>query len=167
MPGIEEDKIVVNLARDAFTLSYDSARVSLEDMYLAITELGYSPGIEPPELPESDSENGSEDSPVEAALSIAQQESKLVFVDFSAEWCLACKVLEERVFSDSSVQAALSSYVFVEVDTDEYPKTATTYRVVGMPTLVILSAEGEELFRSVGLIEADDLRQKLDELVSK
>lgn len=167
MPGIEEDKIVVNLERDAFTLSFDSARVTLEDMYLAITELGYSPGIEPSDMSERNGDASAEISPVEAALATAQKESKLVFVDFSAAWCLACKVLEESVFSDSAVQAALNSYVFVEVDTDEYPKTATTYQVVGMPTLVILSTEGEELFRSVGLIEADDLRQKLDELVSK
>ncbi len=57
--------------------------------------------------------------------------------------------------------------MFVEVDTDEYPQTATTYQVVGMPTLVILSSEGNELFRSVGIIEAADLQQKLEELVRK
>ncbi len=167
LPGIEEDQIVVNLERDAFTLSYDSARVTLEDMYLSITELGYSPGMEPLDALESDGSGVLETSPVEAALATAQQEDKLVFVDFSAEWCLACKVLEERVFSDSTVLDALNGYVFVEVDTDEFPQTATTYQVVGMPTLVILDADGEELFRSVGLIEADVLQQKLEELASK
>lgn len=167
LPGIEEDNIVVNLERDAFTLSYDPARVKLEDMYLQITELGYSPGIEPPDALESDDRGEAEASPVEGALATAQRESKLVFVDFSAEWCLACKVLEEQVFSDYAVKGALSSYVFVEVDTDEYPQTAATYEVVGMPTLVILSSQGDELFRSVGLIEAADLQQKLEELVRK
>ena len=167
MPGIEENQTVVNLERDAFTLSYDSSRVDLEDMYQAITELGYSPGIEPPDALESGDSAVVENSPVEAALTAAQQETKLVFVDFSAEWCLACKVLEERVFSDSAVQEALESYVFVEVDTDEYPQTATTYQVVGMPTLVILNSDGDEIFRSVGIIEAVELQQKLDELVSK
>ena len=167
LPGIEEDNIVVNLERDAFTLSYDPARVTLEDMYLQITELGYSPGIEPPDALESDERGEAEVSPVEEALATAQRESKLVFVDFSAEWCLACKILEEQVFSDSAVQEALSSYVFVEVDTDEYPQTATTYQVVGMPTLVILSSGGNVLFRSVGIIEAADLQQKLEELVRK
>ncbi len=167
LPGIEVDEIVVNLERDAFTLSYDPGRVTLEDMYQAITELGYSPGIEPPDALESDGIGETETSPVEAALVTAKQEAKLVFVDFSAEWCLACKVLEERVFSDSAVLEALSSYVFVEVDTDEFPQTATTYEVVGMPTLIILGADGEEVFRSVGLIEADVLQQKLEELTSK
>ena len=136
-------------------------------MYQTITELGYSPGIEPPAAPQSDGALEAEDSPVTAALVTALQESKLVFVDFSAEWCLACKVLEERVFADSAVQQALGSYVFIEVDTDEYPQTATAFEVVGMPTLVILNTEGDELFRSVGIIEADDLRQKLEALVSK
>ena len=33
--------------------------------------------------------------------------------------------------------------------------------------MVILSAVGEELFRSIGLIEATSLIQKLEELVSR
>lgn len=47
LPGISGDNIVVNLERDAFTLQYDAARVSLEEMYQTIRELGYSPGVEP------------------------------------------------------------------------------------------------------------------------
>ena len=57
--------------------------------------------------------------------------------------------------------------MFVAVDTDAYPQAVSNYKVLGMPTLVILDINGKELFRSVGLIEADVLRKKLEELVSK
>ena len=111
MPGIAEEKIVVNLERGAFTLSYDPARVALEEMYQVITDLGYSPGLEPSATQDSLTDGEAEDSIIESALRLASQEEKLVFVEFSAEWCLACKVLDERVFSDATVQDALNDYV--------------------------------------------------------
>ena len=167
LPGIEEDEIKVNLERDAFTLSYDPARVSLEDMYFQITELGYTPGLDFSGSLEAPNQREGESSPIKVALSKAKDEGKLIVVVFSAEWCLACRVFKEQVLSDSAVQKAFSDYVFLDVDTDEYPKAAITYNVVGMPTMVILSAVGEELFRSIGLIEATSLIQKLEELVSR
>ncbi len=38
------------------------------------------------------------------------------------------------------------------------------FNVVAMPTLLVLSGEGEELFRHVGLIEAGDLAERLLEI---
>lgn len=158
---------MINLERGAFTLSYEPARVALEEMYQVIIDLGYSPGLEPPAAQDILTDGEAEDPLIESALKLANQEQKFVFVEFSAEWCLACQVLDELVFSDAAVQDALNDYVFVAVDTDAYPQTVSNYEVVGMPTLVILDISGEELFRSVGLIEADVLRQKLEELTAK
>ena len=108
-----------------------------------------------------------ESSPIDSALSAASQTDKLVLVDFSAEWCAACKVLEAQVFTDASVIEALQNYVFVEVDTDTFPESSKTYNVVGMPTLVVLSASGEELYRNVGLITPEEFSRKLNELTVK
>ena len=167
MPGIEEDNIKVNLERDAFTLQYDPARVGLEEMYEAIRELGYSPGLSPPALDTAQNGESPELSPVDTALARAQNEGKHLLVDFSAQWCIACRMLEEQVLGDAAVQAALSNYIFVEVDTDEYANVASKYQVVGMPTLIVLDGAGAELFRSVGQIEVRDLEQKLKELAGK
>jgi thiol:disulfide interchange protein len=166
LPGIQED-IQVNLERDAFTLRYDPARVNLEQMYEAIESLGYSPGLEPGAPLDSQSSEVSSESPLRIALIQAANEDKLVFVDFFAEWCIACKALEELVLAEDAVQAALEEYVFVKIDTDEYADVATEYQVVGMPTLLVLNANGDELYRSVGQVQETDLAAKLSQLAAE
>lgn len=166
LPGIQEE-IGVNLERDAFTLQYDSTRVNLRQMYEAIESLGYSPGLEPPVAPDSQSSGTSSESPMHAALIQAADEDKLVFVDFFAEWCIACKALEELVLAEDAVQTALEEYVFVKIDTDKYADVATEYQVVGMPTLLVLNANGDELYRSVGQVQATDLAEKLTQLAAE
>ena len=167
LPGIQEGNIDVNLDRDAFTVGYDASLVTLDSMYEAIRELGYSPGLQAPESSDTSSADDTESSPIDSALSAASQTDKLVLVDFSAEWCAACKVLEAQVFTDASVIEALQNYIFVEVDTDTFPESAKTYNVVGMPTLVVLISSGEELYRNVGLIAPEKFSQKLHELAVK
>ncbi len=59
------------------------------------------------------------------------------------------------------MQAALDGFIFVRVDMDIDLKTGQRFNVVGMPTLLVLSGKGEELFRHVGLIEPGDLAERL------
>lgn len=165
LPGIQEENITVNLDRDAFTVSYDAALVTLDIMYEAIRELGYSPGLQAPDVSDSSSADVTVSSPLVAALATASQSGKLVLIDFSAEWCAACKVLEAQVFSDATVIEALQDYVFVEVDTDAFPESAKAHDVVGMPTLLVLNSDGEELYRNVGLITPEEFSETLYNLL--
>lgn len=169
MPGIDsEDNVEVFLDRDAFTVNYDENQVTLEDMYQAITDLGYSPGIEETQSIESQAENrGSVPDLIVSTLNNADAAGKLVLLDFYAEWCIACKALDESVFSDPSVISALENYEFLKVDTDVHEDVASYYNVVGMPTLVVLGARGDEIHRSVGMIDPEEFSQKLDELFEK
>lgn len=168
LPGIKEENIVVNLERDAFTLRYDGGRVSLDEMFHAIRELGYAPGVEPiagefasRAVPQT------ENSPLLPAFARAQAEDKLIFAAFSAEWCAACNLLKQRVLSDRRIEELLSSYIVVEIDIDTNTQLARGLRVVGMPTLLVLDADGEELFRSVGVLEFDTLADELITLMAK
>jgi len=71
------------------------------------------------------------------------------------------------VLAEDAVQAALEEYVFVKIDTDEYADVATEYQVVGMPTLLVLNANGDELYRSVGQVQATDLAAQLSQLAAE
>ena len=94
----------------------------------------------------------------------ARASTKLVFIDFYAEWCAPCKIIEAKVLPDPRVQEALEGFVFVRVDTDTDPEAGQRFEVDGMPTLLVLDGEGRERYRQVGLIEPEELAEKLREL---
>lgn len=99
-----------------------------------------------------------------SAFDEASKLNKLVFVDFFAEWCGACKTMDRTTFSDPTVQTALKRFVFLKVDADQHPDTARYFKVVGMPTLIVLGASGDEIYRQVGPIEPGELVQELSAL---
>ena len=166
LAGIKSEDIEVNLDRDAFTIDYESSLVTLDEMYAAIFNLGYSPGLEETESTSSpDGAPGGIPEPIASSLAEAAGSNKLVLVDFYAEWCAACKLLEETALTDPSVTNALENYIFLKVDTDIYEAAASYYDVLGMPTLLVLNSAGDEIYRFVGLIDPENLALKLDELI--
>ena len=84
-----------------------------------------------------------------AALAKARQTGRPVLVDVYADWCGPCQKLAGS-FRDPQVTAALKGFVAVKVDADRDPATAEKYRVSGLPTLLVLSADGKELARTSG-----------------
>ena len=75
--------------------------------------------------------------------------------------------MDRTTFKDRAVANALERFVFIKVDADRYPDAARHFNVVGMPTLVVLEASGEEIYRRVGPIEANELVQELSLLPGK
>ena len=137
-------------------------------MIEAIVELGYRPEIvrSPIDVGASLIERGIESGaptpePLVSALREAAETSKLVFVDFYAEWCGACKTMDRTTFKDPAVLSALEGYVFIKVDADLHPRAARHFNVAGMPTLVVLDTSGNEIYRQVGPIEASRLAREL------
>ena len=169
MPGIKsEEHVEMILDRDAFTIEYDSSVTTLDDMYEAIQSLGYTPRLTLGDISQTDqlAPEGAVPEPIASALVAALAEDKLVFVDFFAEWCIACKILEQQTLNSTDVQAALQNFIFTKVDTDLFPRSAVFYKIVGMPTLLVLDSSGQEIFRSVGPIPKKELAERLNALTS-
>jgi thioredoxin 1 len=79
-----------------------------------------------------------------------------VLVDFWAEWCPPCRMLDP-VLED--LAAALEGRLAVRrLDTDRDPEICVRYSVLGMPTL-ILFAGGEPVDRLVGFSSAGRVRR--------
>jgi len=160
----------VNLATDEFTVTYDASVVNTGRMNEAIVELGYRPTIVQSRIDVGASTSrsgGPMHEPLVSALREAGETSKLVFVDFYAEWCGACKTMDRTTFKDRAVAKALEGFVFIKVDADRHPDAARHFNVVGLPTLVVLEASGEEIYRRVGPIEAGELARELSSLPGK
>lgn len=93
----------------------------------------------------------------------AKAEKKLVFIDFTgSDWCPPCKNLHKTVLVAPEFTAfAKDNLVLVELDfPNKKPqsaelqaanqKLAQRFKVEGYPTVIVLDADGKELFREVG-----------------
>src|SRR3954471_8378012 len=67
------------------------------------------------------------------ASSLAQQSNKPMMLDFWADWCAPCKVMEQEVYSDSSFVEAAGHFVPVRIDFDKQAAIVRKYGVGALP----------------------------------
>ncbi|MEO7034804.1 MAG: cytochrome c biogenesis protein CcdA [Polyangiaceae bacterium] len=97
---------------------------------------------------------------VELARTRALRENRPLLVDFGAAWCAACKELDKVTFSAPDVAMEMSRFVNVRVDAtnDDDPKISATlasFKVVGLPTVVLFDSHGKEAARYNDFIPPD------------
>jgi thiol:disulfide interchange protein DsbD len=90
----------------------------------------------------------------------AQSEHRPMLVDFTAEWCGACKELSRITFADPKVMAEATRFVAVRVDAtnDDDPQVDAVkdhYGVVGLPTVIVLGSDGHERRRLTEFVPPD------------
>ena len=156
--------VKMDLARDAFALCHDAGESDLARVRQMIELFGFSTRLAPAEEespPEPARDPGPAPEPVAAALAAAREADRFLLVDFYADWCAPCKIVEEELLPDPAVKRALAGFLVLRVDLDRFPEAGKHYRVDAMPTLLALSGEGRELHRFVGLVEPGELAGKL------
>jgi thioredoxin:protein disulfide reductase len=108
-------------------------------------------------------------SDLETALKQARESEKRVILDFTAKWCAACKELDHKTFSQQIVRDKLKTMIPVKIDcTDsrnpEVKKIQETYGVKGLPTIIVLDHEGDELARFVSFLPPDQFIQFIEKI---
>lgn len=83
------------------------------------------------------------------ALQQAARQNKPLFVYWGAVWCPPCNVVKSTIFTDPRFIQATRDYlpVYLDGDTEEAQKWGEKLKVMGYPTLMILSPEGKETLR--------------------
>jgi thioredoxin 1 len=84
-------------------------------------------------------------------------EYDVVLVDFYAEWCGPCKMMEPTI----QTVAAETEAAVVKVDVDQFQHLAAEYGVQGVPTLVLF-VDGEAVERMVGMQTEQQLVDAID-----
>ncbi|NHN42878.1 thioredoxin [Halorubellus sp. JP-L1] len=93
----------------------------------------------------------------DAELSETVAEHDVVLVDFYADWCGPCQMLEPVV----ETVAAETDAAVAKVDIDANQSLAAEYSVRGVPTL-LLFADGQPVERLVGMQEEARLRSLIE-----
>lgn len=80
-------------------------------------------------------------------LSAAAKQGRPVLIDFSAEWCGACKEMDRTTFVDANVVGESRRFTLLKVDgtedTPELKKILDRYGVQGFPTYLFFDGQGQ------------------------
>ncbi len=93
----------------------------------------------------------------------AKRSKRPLLVDFYTSWCYPCRILEEKTYPDSIVQATLRAFVPLKLNAEVELTTAKRYDVRGYPTLLVLDSDGKSLFEISGALPPRPLVKSLQE----
>ena len=100
-----------------------------------------------------------------AAQKVAKSTRKLVMIDFKAEWCGPCKMLDRTTWKDENVISTLKDKaVAVKVDVDENSELAAKYSIHSLPTVIFVDGNGNEVSRFIGYRDAEGFLKEFSNL---
>ncbi len=84
-----------------------------------------------------------------AAIQKASASQQPIFMDFYADWCISCQVMERTVFQDSAVQAAMAQFSVIQADVTANNASSRAlmqhFQVVAPPTFLVFDKQGQPL----------------------
>ena len=91
----------------------------------------------------------SEPQQIRQLLQQAQAAGKPALLDLYADWCIACKVMERNVFSDTEVVQALAPYSLIQLDmtanTPQQQALLDELGLFGPPGILFYNISGQEI----------------------
>ena len=110
---------------------------------------------------------------LQSILQKAQENKKLVLLDFYADWCISCKEMEAITFTNPEVAKEMSRFVLVQADVTVNNSSTQAllkqYGLFGPPAILLFNGLGDEQkgLRVVGFMPPGRFSQRLQELNTK
>ena len=84
-----------------------------------------------------------------------------MIIDFYADWCIPCKELDAITFSDDKVIEESKKFLTLKADmtkslSPEVESLRNKFKIVGVPTVLILDSNGNEINRITGFVNAEE-----------
>lgn len=105
----------------------------------------------------------------QSAFDNAKESNQKIIIDFMADWCIPCKELDARTFSDNKVIEASADFKTFKADLTQTGSEATEklrqeFNVIGVPTVLIFDSNGNEQKRITGFVNAEEFLKMLNEI---
>ncbi len=84
---------------------------------------------------------------------------KIVLVDFFAEWCGPCKMMQP-ILKELSAEVDENVRI-IKIDVDKNPMVSSSFQIRGVPTLIIFK-DGQIKWRQSGVLTVPQLKQAID-----
>jgi len=101
----------------------------------------------------------------EEGIALGMKLGKKIFIDFYADWCGYCRMMDRSTFKDVSVIAILNrDFIPVKVNSDMEKEIALRYDVQALPNIALISEDGRRIGSIPGYIPSDRLVKILEEV---
>lgn len=92
-------------------------------------------------------------------LESAKDENSALIVDFWAEWCSACGMMEPVI--ESLAEEYGDKVFFGKLNVGEDREIAMEYQVSGIPTFILFK-DGEAAEKVIGAVSEEELAEKIE-----
>jgi thiol:disulfide interchange protein DsbD len=108
---------------------------------------------------------------LDLAIESAGHEGKAVVLDFTADWCVECKIMDRTVFANPEVIERLRDVRLIKADASDYNEDTRSlmsrFNVVGPPTILFMKSKATSEVpdtRIIGPVDARTFLARLDRL---
>lgn len=103
------------------------------------------------------------------ALQEAKRKQQILIVDFYADWCISCKIIEKEIFAQASLQKRLQGFMFVQLDisnnSPEQLALLDKFKLFGPPAILFFkNSKHLEQYKLLGEFSKNDFNKQLIEL---
>ncbi|MEL0101854.1 MAG: thioredoxin fold domain-containing protein, partial [Gammaproteobacteria bacterium] len=101
---------------------------------------------------------------------LINKSGKITLVDVYADWCVECKLMEQKTFQDSKVEVILKNLRLIKIDVTKNNKKdiglLKYLNVMGPPAYIFFDGEGNEItgYRIQGYMGPEEFHKHLEEL---
>ena len=107
----------------------------------------------------------------QSVIAQATEAKRPVILEFYADWCAPCRIMEREVFTDPEIIKLSRKFVTVRADLTKvrpfHDELMERYQIRGIPAVVFINSEGKEVerLRVVGLVDRAEFVDRLKEFL--
>ena len=107
----------------------------------------------------------------QSVIAQAPEAKRPVILEFYADWCAPCRIMERDVFTDPEIIKLSRKFVTVRADLTKvrpfHDELMDRYQIRGIPAVVFINSEGKEVerLRVVGLVDRAEFVDRLKEFL--